>query len=158
MTDSERKTVRDAIVKIYRTLEKVELTEYAANLICQLYMALHHPREKGVVLAIVAGHLGHTSQEEQPEIKPEPVIKKRGEFAEMLLADRKKKRVTQAKYGELLKVGGGLYSYWERGEGVPQTQHLYLISEVTKIEVAELLRMMREFVSPIALKKMKEQI
>jgi hypothetical protein len=50
-----------------------------------------------------------------------------------------------------------LYSYWERGEGVPQSQHLHIISEVTKIEVAELLRMMQEFVTPHMQKKMSEK-
>ncbi len=156
MTESEREILREVMVRSYKKLEKVEVTDYIANIICQLYMALHNPRDKQVVLSILAGHLGVAPPGVQQEIKLEPVIKPRGEFATLLLEDRMRKGITQKKYAQSLKVREGLYSYWERGEGVPHTQHLHAISEVTKTEVAELLRLMREFVTPHMQKKMGE--
>ena len=153
MTESEREILREIIVRSYKKLEQVEVTDYIANIICQLYMALHNPRDKRVVLSILAGHLGVAPPVVQQEIKVEPPIKRRAEFSSLLYEDRIKRNLTQKKYAELLKVREGLYGYWERNEGVPQTQHLHAIAELTKTEIPELLRMMRDYVSPRIQKK-----
>ena len=60
-------------------------------------------------------------------------------IGEFIATERKTKKLTQAKLGELVFVSEKTISKWENGNGIPDTNSLVKLCEVFEVSLNELL-------------------
>ena len=60
-------------------------------------------------------------------------------LAERISSARKERGLSQEKLAERLNISRGACGHWERGTAAPSTQHLFLLSQILRINLNWLL-------------------